>query len=77
MTAGVKCNWIEDYNKKLYRCTMELEQMMAHLLAEMETNQDRHQSKGNESWSRASEGRNTGQDGKQPRKDGCQVRCPS
>jgi hypothetical protein len=47
---------------------MEMEQMMASLLAEIKTNQAMtHQSKGNESRARTPERRNAGQDGKQPR----------
>jgi hypothetical protein len=42
MITGVRSGWIGDHSKKLlYRHTVEMEQMMACLLAEMKTNQAR------------------------------------
>jgi hypothetical protein len=38
MTTGVRSGWIGDRSKKLYRHTVEMEQMMACLLAEIKTN---------------------------------------
>jgi hypothetical protein len=35
MTAGVRRGWIGDYIGSLYRCTMEMEQMILILLAEI------------------------------------------
>jgi hypothetical protein len=39
MTTGARSciNWIGDRSKKLYRRAMEMEQMMARLLAEIKT----------------------------------------
>jgi hypothetical protein len=37
VTSGVSSDWIGDSSKKLYCHTMEMEQMMACLLAEMKT----------------------------------------
>jgi hypothetical protein len=37
MTIGVRCGWTADHSKKLHHHTTEMEQMMAHLLAEMKT----------------------------------------
>jgi hypothetical protein len=39
MTAIVRCDWIGVCSKKLYYHTIEMEQMMAHLLSEIRTTQ--------------------------------------
>jgi hypothetical protein len=39
VTSGVRIGWIGEYSKKLYRHTMEMEQTMAILLAEIRTDQ--------------------------------------
>jgi hypothetical protein len=55
---------------------MELEQMMARLLTEIGTKQEKNgsQPKGNKDRPRKPERRNGGQDGNQPRKDDGQAR---
>jgi hypothetical protein len=52
VTTGVRSGWIADRSKKLYRHTMEVEQMIERLLAEIRTN------RGNESRPRTPEIRN-------------------
>jgi transcription termination factor NusB len=41
MPTGVRSGWIGDLSKKLYCHIMEMEQMMACLLAEIRTNQEK------------------------------------
>jgi hypothetical protein len=38
VTTGVRSGWIGDGSKKLYRHTVEMEQMMTHLWAKIRTN---------------------------------------
>jgi hypothetical protein len=65
VTTGVTNGWTEDHSKKLYRRTMEMEQMTAYLLTEIRTNQAKAGANLKEMTAR------------QPRKDDGQVRCPS
>jgi hypothetical protein len=50
VTTGVRSGWIGDHSKTLHRHTIEMEQIMTRLLAEIRTNQEKSDANLNEIW---------------------------